>query len=218
MKYKLVCFDLDGTLIEGIDNAWQLLHENLGTNNEERAKTKDDFFSNRIPYQEWFERDIKMWNKAGVTKDQMLQALKGLKLHEGALETLQKIKNNGIKIAIISGSIDLVLKKVFGIHQSLFDEVLINKITFGEGGVINGGKHTPFDQEHKATGFKMIAEKEDVDLSECVFVGDNYNDVHVAEIAGLSIAFDCKSEKLAEVSDVVIQEKDLRAILKHIIK
>ena len=63
----------------------------------------------------------------------------------------------------------------------------------------------------------FIAEREKISLSECVFVGDNHNDVHVAEIAGLSIAFNCKSESLAEVCDVIVENKDLREVLKYII-
>jgi phosphoserine phosphatase len=49
-----------------------------------------------------------------------------------------------------------------------------------------------------------------------VFVGDNYNDVAAMRAAGLGIAFNCKSEELAQVADVVVAGRDLREILKYV--
>ena len=47
-------------------------------------------------------------------------------------------------------------------------------------------------------------------------MGDHCNDIKIAEEAGLSIAFDAKDEGLKKVSDLVIDQKDLREILKYI--
>lgn len=218
MDYKLVCFDLDGTLVDGTEFIWKTLHTNLGIDPVKTDQAMKDYFNGQITYKEWFENDLKLWNEKGITKGDLLNAIKDINPHEGALETLQKLKNNGLKIAIVSGSIDLVLKKTFGIHQSLFDDVFINKIKFGEGGKIIGGTHTPFDMEHKATGLKLICEKEGITPEECVFVGDNHNDREIAKMAGLSIAFNCKDQELSEICDVVIEKKDLREILPYILK
>ena len=48
---KLVCFDVDGTIIHNIEFIWKTLHENLGTANEEREQYKEDFFSGKITFQ-----------------------------------------------------------------------------------------------------------------------------------------------------------------------
>ncbi len=42
------------------------------------------------------------------------------------------------------------------------------------------------------------------------------NDIEIAKLAGFSIAFNSKSEELNEVSDVVIEKKDLREILEYL--
>jgi len=47
--------------------------------------------------------------------------------------------------------------------------------------------------------------------------GDHHNDVTIAKIAGLSIAFDAKNEELRRTADVVIDRKDLREVLKYIV-
>jgi hypothetical protein len=39
----------------------------------------------------------------------------------------------------------------------------------------------------------------------------------LARIAGLSVAFNCRSPELARVASVVVQEKDLRAVLPHLL-
>ena len=69
----------------------------------------------------------------------------------------------------------------------------------------------------KALALKNIAKREKISLKECVFVGDYLNDMKIIKEAGLGIAFNCKHEELKKVADVVIEKKDLREVLKHIL-
>ncbi len=69
----------------------------------------------------------------------------------------------------------------------------------------------------KAIALKKIAERENLKLSECVFIGDHNNDVKIAQEAGLAIAFNCKSDELRDTADVCIEKKDLREVLRYII-
>ena len=95
MDYKLVCFDLDGTLVDGTEFIWKTLHTNLGIDLVKTDQAMKDYFNGQITYKEWFENDLKLWNEKGITKDNLLNAIKCINPHEGALETLQKLKNNG---------------------------------------------------------------------------------------------------------------------------
>ena len=119
---------------------------------------------------------------------------------------------------MISGSLDLVIETLIPNYEKYFDHILINKIIFEENGLIKDVIPTEFDQEHKATGLVHLCEKEGINPEEVVFIGDNHNDVHIAKKAGFSIAFNCKHNRLAKISDVVIKSKDLREVLPHIIK
>ncbi len=217
MRYKLVCFDLDGTLVDETIFIWYTLHEFFGSDKEEVRGNIDAFKEGRITYQEWVDSDIRMWKKAGATKEKIFKAIEPLKLMPGALPMLEELKKAGLKLAIVSGSITFVLDKLIPDHEKIFDHVYMNKVVFNKDGTIKQGIGTPFDMEHKATGLKKIAEQEGIPLEQCVFVGDNHNDVHIAEIAGFSIAFNCKSDELAQIADVVIEKKDLREILKYVI-
>ena len=170
-----------------------------------------------MSYQEWVDHDIEMWKEKGVTREMIIKAFENnISLMPGAIETLSELKKKGFKLALISGSIDLVLDHLIPNYDTLFDYVFINQIEFDDNGKLLRGIGTPFDLENKAEGMRAIAQRENLDLDECIFVGDNDNDVHIAETAGMSIAFNCKSEKLARIADFVVTEKDLRGILNHI--
>jgi len=212
MKYKLVCFDLDGTIIDETIFIWQTLHDFLGSDKVKRQKAFDEYMDGKISYSEWADHDLELWKEVGVTKSKMLEAIKPLRLMEGAMETIKELKAKGLKLAIISGSLDIALKYVIPNYEEYFDDVYINKLIFN-GEEVNEIVTTKFDFENKASALKEICEKEGIQLSETVFVGDHNNDIQIAEAAGLSIAFNCKSDRLAQVSDHLVKEKDLRKIL-----
>ena len=219
MKYKLVCFDVDGTLVDNLKFSWQVFHDHFQTDGHIREGAKKRFFSRKISYKEWAEHDIQMWIDKKATRDGFFEAMEksGLKVMEGALETIKELKSKGIKLAIVSGSISIVLEKFFPDYEEIFDDVFISRLYFGENGQISKVEATEFDMEKKAEALRKICDKEGIKLEESVFVGDFENDVKICEEAGLGIAFNCKSDKLKKVADVVIGKKDLREILRYIV-
>lgn len=207
LKYPLICFDLDGTLVDDTIYIWKTLHETFQTNAAIRKASFDDYFANRITYQEWFEIDLKLLKEAGATQKSILQIIDGLRPMAGALELLQLLRQRGHKIALISGSLDIVVHRLFPEFQ--FDHLLINKLFFYEDGTIKGGEHTPFDIEGKAHGLQAICDLENLPIKRTVFIGDNENDIHIAKAAGFSIAFNCKSENLRAICDVELPKNKL---------
>jgi len=217
MRYRLAVFDLDGTLIDNIESIWVTLHEFFGLQNDpERIRAKEDFLSKKITYQQWADTDTELLKKHGAKRETMYEAVEKAKVMRGAIETLKELKETGIKTAIISGSIDFLLEKLIPDYDEFFDYVFLNRISFDSKGEIKGVKATEFYLERKKTGLLKICEKEGIDPKEAIFVGDHENDIHVAEAAGFSIAFNSKSEALNSIADVVIKKKDLREILKFI--
>ncbi len=136
---------------------------------------------------------------------------------EGALETLNEIKKSGLKLAIISGSLNILLEKFIPNYEELFDDVFLSRIYFDKDGNIFKVEATEYDMDAKALALKQIAERENIKLDECVFVGDYLNDKKIIQEAGLGIAFNCKYDELKQIADVVIDKKDLREVLKHIL-
>lgn len=197
LKYPLVCFDLDGTLVDDTVYIWKTLHEAFKTDPIRRQKAYEDYFGGAISYPQWFAHDLVLLTEAGATKSRIHEVLDGLKPMKGALEVIATLKMRGHKVAIISGSLDIVVHHLFG--DVGFDHVLVNRLFFDDAGRITGGEPTPYDLKGKADGLRHLADLEGLTTAQTVFVGDNENDIWIAEAAGLSVAFNCKSDKLRQI-------------------
>jgi len=156
-------------------------------------------------------------NKEGNRVIVKIYRLEPLKLMNGAMETLRELKKNNLKLAIISGSMNILLEKFIPNYNEIFDDVFVSKIYFDEQGFINKIEPTEFDMDKKADALSQIAQRENIELKECVFVGDYLNDLKAMQESGLGIAFNCKEEKLKAIADVVIEKKDLREILRYVL-
>jgi len=216
-KYKLVCFDVDGTLVDNVVYSWELFHEYFEVDMKKRKQMRDKYFNGEIDYLQWANHDIGMWIKKDATKKDFLKAMNKLKLVEGALETISELKKRGMKLAIISGSLDIILEKVLPNYKGLFDDIFLSYLIFDKKGKLVDAKVTQYDMIKKADALRKIAKRENIDLKETVHIGDHHNDVEIAKIAGLSIAFDCKDEELRKTADIVINKKDLRETLRYIL-
>ncbi len=211
-QWKVVCFDLDGTLVEGAVFIWDLLHDYFETDMARRRSAKEAYFDGRISYQEWFEHDLRLLSEKGATKADMEEMIRQrLRPVPGALETLEAVKAAGMTSAVVSGSLDIVLEAFF--PTELFDHVFLNRMEFDPSGSILGGVHTPYDLERKADGLLEVARLAGVGPEQCVFVGDNYNDLSAARVAGMTVAYEPKSEELRTLADFVIESAPLTALL-----
>ena len=213
MRKLLICFDVDGTLIDDTVFIWQTIHDNLNTDPQEREFWAEAYWSKKITYAEWARKDVEMWIREGVDHQRLMESIDILKPMTGAYTTLENLAGANHSLGIISGSLDIALEKVFPDHLDMFEHIFLNHLEFDNTGVLTGIHPTPFDIEHKATGLKEIARRTEIPLKDTVFIGDNFNDVEVAKIAGCAIAFNCKSESLASVAEHIIYGNDLRETL-----
>ena len=92
----------------------------------------------------------------------------------------------------------------------------MNNVYFDEGGSILRWEDTIYDEGSKHKALHAICAREDIPLSETVFVGDGENDIDILHAAGLGIAFCPKSEKVSAAADIVVMNNDLREILRHL--
>jgi phosphoserine phosphatase len=213
--YDLIAFDVDGTLVEHPEEkvVWQLLNRRfLGedTINETRLRA---YREGMITYDQWVALDVSDWQRCSATREQVIQALRDLSLVPGARETVEALRDRGYPLAVISGTLDITLDLLFPDHP--FEEVHTNRLVFDDDGRLVGWQATPFDMDGKARALREMAARRGIGPDRCAFVGDHLNDVEVARLAGLSIAFRPKSSELREVADVVVEDRDLRAILEY---
>ena len=216
MVCKLVCFDCDGTLVDEVEFIWQFVHRSLGIDRGRILRATEDFRSGRITFAEWARHDVALWIGKGANRQVLTGIVGRLRLMNGAMETLEELRRRGMRLAVVSGGIDLVLEHFMPGYRDVFDRVMINRLVFGGDGSLRGIIPTEFGaDEFKAEGLRKIAGEFGLGLGDCAFVGDSDNDVEIAKQAGLSIGFN-PHPRLAEVCDVVIRKKDLREVLKHI--
>jgi phosphoserine phosphatase len=217
-RFDLVAFDVDGTLVHHPEDktVWEVLNRRFTGSDDQNAHRWDLYKRGKLSYAEWVALDIESWREAGATRETLTGSFGELTLVSGAKETLDALKSEGARLAVISGTLDLLLDTLFPDHP--FDEVYTNRIAFDPEGRISHWHATPFDMDGKGVALRAIAMREGIPLARCAFVGDHVNDIAAARLAGFSIAFNPKSEELEALASAVVRSRDLRDILPHLLR
>ncbi len=216
-RFDLVAFDVDGTLVvhpRG-KTVWEVLNRRFVGDDGVNAARFAAVRAGRLSYADWVSLDVRGWHEAGATRASMIEALAELRLVEGAREALGALRAAGSRLVAISGTLDLLVETLFPDHP--FAELYLNRIGFDDVGGIAGWTPTPFDMDGKAVALRAVALREGVPLSRVAFVGDSANDVAVARVAGLAVAFNPTSPELEREADVVVRSADLREILPYLL-
>lgn len=182
---RLVCFDMDSTLIqtEVIDELADL----AGVGEKVRAIT-EAAMNGEIDFNESFKQRMALLE--GLSEEVLQTVAENLPITKGAHRLMKALKYYGYKTAILSGGFSYFgnyLQKELGIDYVHANELEIKdgKLTgkyIGE--IVNG--------EKKAEFLKAIAEKEGIHINQTIAVGDGANDLPMLNLAGLGIAFHAK--------------------------
>ncbi|MCH7861245.1 MAG: HAD family phosphatase [Proteobacteria bacterium] len=212
--YDLICFDIDGTLVRHRDDKviWQVLnarYTGTDTINEERHRM---FHEGKISYARWVELDVQGWINAGATRPGVLSAVEEFQCIAGATETLDELAQCGIRLAVISGTLDVVIDTMFPEHP--FGDVYSNRLIFDDDDRLVGWEATPFDQKGKEHALRELSQKYGVDLSRTAFVGDGDNDVSVIGVAGCVVALNPRSAELERNADHVLHTDNIRNLIE----
>ncbi|MBP7180953.1 MAG: phosphoserine phosphatase SerB [Dysgonomonadaceae bacterium] len=182
---RLVCFDMDSTLIrtEVIDE----LADKAGVGEEVKAIT-DAAMRGEIDFQESFHRRVKLLK--GLDVSAMHEIAENLPITEGLDRLMSILKKVGFKTAILSGGFTYFgnyLKDKYG-----FDYMYANELEIENGKLTGNYIGDVVDGKRKAELLRLIAQVEKIDLRQTVAVGDGANDLPMLGVAGLGIAFHAK--------------------------
>lgn len=173
-QVKLICFDLDQTLIT--HSSWRELGLALGISYDEDQEMFNEYKEGKITYEEWNMKILKRYmTHADATRDGITKILSHYSLTEGAREVVEYLASKGYTIALISGSIDIlvdIVAKDLGIKYAwanntfVFDDTdrLINITTSGD------------EVNAKADYLEHLASTLSIPLTECACIADGAND------------------------------------------
>lgn len=214
--YDLICFDVDGTLVRHPTGKviWEVLNQRFTGDHTINIERHRWFNEGRISYEQWVELDVQGWISAGAARGDIVEAVREFEHFDGAHETLRELKRRGVRLAIISGTLDIVIDTLFPEHP--FDDVFSNKLIFGAHDRLVGWQATPFDLMGKPVALRELSKKHAVELSRSAFVGDGANDVPMIGVAGCVVAFNPRSLELERGATHVVREPNLSHLLNLI--
>lgn len=185
-KYKVIGFDLDGTLVNTLPDLTLIanamfLEAGLPIVTQEKVLTwigkgADIFFQNAIAHTgKIFNAEQLVKMRASFDKYYATYVCEKSKLYPNVKETLEALKVKGYPLVVITNKPTKLIEPVltaFGIYH-LFDETL-------------GGQSLPKIKPHPDPMF-FICKKFGITPQELLFVGDSENDVIAAHAAGCDV-------------------------------
>lgn len=185
---KIICFDVNGTLIDG--KTWDILTKGNKEIENEIEKIFISYYNREIKIDEAWKRFVSVLKKEGISsREYIYECCRNERsFKEGAEDLINYLKGKGYKIYLISCSID--------VHLSCMVE------KFNLDGMY-AGSHLIFDGNNELSSIETecssknrfkekcledLVQKEGMDIKEIVFVGDGDNDIGPFKMTGLGIA------------------------------
>ena len=182
---RLVCFDMDSTLIEQEVIDELAIEAGVGA---QVAEITERAMQGELDFQESSCARVALLK--GMDASVLSKIAERLTITDGAERLISTLKALGYRTAILSGGFQYFaeyLQAKLGI-----DEVHANILDVKDGIVTGEVKGHIVDGARKALLLKQIADEMGISLEQAIAVGDGANDLPMLSIAGLGVAFRAK--------------------------
>jgi len=203
----LVIFDVEGVLFDA--EYLPLLAEKINKEDEIWEITKKGI-QGAINWEEGLRTRVDALR--GLSYKTCKEVADSLPIMTGAKEACRILKAAGWKLLAISGGFTIMTERL---HKELdLDFVYSNELIFKDG-KLDGVKVSVDSDKAKSAKIKIQEWNENKD--DIVVVVDGANDIALFDISGLDIAFRAQ-DKVKDLADVILEDKDLSKILDIINK
>lgn len=210
-KFELVCFDVDGTLVDGI--SWHLLTEGLGCSRQEDIDIFNRACRGEVSFIKAEKLIRKMYQESGnANKSFIKKIFDGIKIRREARNLISCLRKKGYKVYLISGAIDIYIEIIA--KKLKVDGYLANSsLVFDNKGKLQKINYRHNQEEIKVKQLRKLVKKLGISMNQVAFVGDNDNDIEVFKETKHGIAVFSSSEELKKVAwkkiDSLEQIKDI---------
>jgi phosphoserine phosphatase len=209
-SFKLVVFDLDGTLTRE-RSIWEYIHIRLGKWYGFAEEYQKHFLAGKISYEEFCERDARVWR--GMKVEELLEMVKSVPFHPGADELIAYLKQKGLILSVVSSGLSILsdwVHRKYGFDYSVSNDLL------HENGILTGKVKIQVYYDKKAAWVKRILEQFGVRPEEVIAIGDSAGDVDMFQMVGFSVAFNSSCSDLDQIANVCIWSQNLADIIPRL--
>lgn len=217
-KYKIVGFDMDGTLIRNLKFSWVKLWELAGDTQGKLWKAYlRDYRTNKIDYATWCKEAVAYYRDNGIKKSDIVEIANQCSLTENFQSGIKKLKDAGFVVGIISGGIDTFHHTLIPNHKEIFDFEYINKLLFSTDDELLSVESTEYDFDYKFDAMELECDERGFSISEAIFVGDQFNDDAILKKVGHSIVYSSNDDPVGLTSHHAIYENDFNKLVDYIL-
>jgi phosphoserine phosphatase len=202
---RLALFDMDGTLLAG--RFIVALARGIGRE-AELARYLDRL---DLTPETRAQRIARLFR--GVSREQFLRIARNLPLNPGAVEAVVGLRKLGYRVGILTDSYhtvaEVVRRRVFA------DFVLANVLEFHRGRATGAVTLAPTFRSgrvgrlayDKLNALRFLTKRWELRARDVVAVGDSDSDIGMLRAAGMSVAFQPKSDRVRRAAKVVIDDR-----------
>jgi phosphoserine phosphatase len=208
MKYELILFDVDSTLIK--EEVIDLLAEKSG-HGPEVSQITAQAMRGETDFLQALEMRLALLE--GLPESVFDEVLSQISFSDGFSELFEYLRQNHFLIGAVSGGFHNVLDELFA--DLNLDFLRANTLEVKDSKISGKLLSQPIDRAAKGQALKEFAAFHEIKLEQTVAVGDGANDIEMIELAGLGVSYMGK-EILKSRADLHLDRPGLDALIQYL--